>query len=358
MSSLEPEKTTWEPNRYKATEYIINYDANGNAFLDKKTADYTGVNYTFAALPVAGAATTTAETTTGTTTAAQTTQAFGDVTPSFLTEGKGGGALPLESEKDQYAGFILPEKTPTGTATEIKAQSVGEEYLEYSQDSNLQARFSTFEEYQQYLHPIKTAFEGAKVNIRNYLSKQWENIKDSRVGSFVGEKFVTPGMAAVRAVSETYRPGANKNYRGVAGLYEKEINFIQRYGSTRATQGNPTGDPRKDDAGFNIVSGAGNYNTIGSYSRRSNMIKEYKEEGKTANEARADWKEEKDTGNQISNIDSSGSTPKDTSREISQVQTVSDAQKQHGGGGQQESRDQRGDAGKAGGEQHEAIGSF
>ena len=128
-------------------------------------------------------------------------------------------------------------------------------------------------------------------------------------------------MAAVRAVSETYRPGANKNYRGVAGLYEKEINFIQRYGSTRATQGNPTGDPRKDDAGFNIVSGAGNYNTIGSYSRRSNMIKEYKEEGKTANDARADWKEEKETNQPIAtNIDSSGSTPSGNGKE-SQAQS-------------------------------------
>jgi hypothetical protein len=119
-------------------------------------------------------------------------------------------------------------------------------------------------------------------------------------------------MEAIRAISETYRPGANRNYAGVAGLYEKEVGLMVKYGSTAATQGNPTGDRRKDDAGFNIVSGAGNYNTIGSYSRRSNMIIDYKKEGKTANDARADWKKEKDTGNPISPIDHTGSTP-DTS---------------------------------------------
>ena len=83
------------------------------------------------------------------------------------------------------------------------------------------------------------------------------------------------------------------------------------------------------------------------------MIKDYKAAGKTANDARADWKKEKDTGNQISNIDSSGSTPKAPTEPVS-VPVPSHIS----GGGQWEDRDQRGDAGKAGGEQHETIGSF
>ena len=61
----------------------------------------------------------------------------------------------------------------------------------------------------------------------------------------------------------------------------------------------------------------------------------------------------------LNNTDSSGSTPKDTSKEISTGETVSDAQKRHGGNGNQRSEPTgHGDAGKAGGEQTEAIASF
>ena len=49
--SLTPSKVTWDPNRYKATEYVITYDSNGNPTLSKKEADYTGVNYNFSSLP-------------------------------------------------------------------------------------------------------------------------------------------------------------------------------------------------------------------------------------------------------------------------------------------------------------------
>ena len=49
--ALEPDKTTWNPNRYKATEYVITYDASGNAQLTQKAADYTGVSYNFSQLP-------------------------------------------------------------------------------------------------------------------------------------------------------------------------------------------------------------------------------------------------------------------------------------------------------------------
>jgi hypothetical protein len=370
---------SWNPNRYGSTKQVLKFDATtGTYSMVDEAHDYTGITYNFAALPVAGATTTTAGTTTGTTTAAQTADAFGNVAPLFSPESNGGGgngSLPLVSEKDTSdyaksvgeAGVILPKKKPEGLVAKLTEEraEMNREFETWSNSDDLQMRFPTFQHYQRALHPIDIGISYGLKKTKDTLLNQWEKIKTSPFGvdlgkrltktkEFIGEKFVTPGMAAIKAISETYRPGANRNYAGVAGLYEKEIGLMVQYGSTAATQGNPTGDRRKDDAGFNIVSGAGNYNTIGSYSRRSNMIKEYKKEGKTANDARADWKKEKETNQTIAtNIDSSGSTPKAPTEPVS-VTVPSHIS----GNGQQESRDQRGDAGKAGGEQHEAIGSF
>jgi len=370
---------SWNPNRYGSTKQVLKFDATtGTYSMVDEDHDYTGTTYNFAALPVAGATTTTAGTTTGTTTAAQTADAFGNVAPLFSPESKGGGSgngsLPLVSEKDTSdfaksvgeAGAILPKKKPEGLVAKLTEEraEMNREFETWSNSDDLQMRFPTFQHYQRALHPIDIGIPYGLKKTKDTLLNQWEKIKTSPFGvdlgrrltktkEFAEEKFVTPVMGAIKAISETYRPGANRSYAGVAGLYEKEIGLMERYGSTAATQGNPTGDRRKDDAGFNIVSGAGNYNTIGSYSRRSNMIKDYKAAGKTANDARADWKKEKDTGNQISNIDSSGSTPKAPTEPVS-VPVPSHIS----GGGQWEDRDQRGDAGKAGGEQHEAIGSF
>jgi hypothetical protein len=85
---------------------------------------------------------------------------------------------------------------------------------------------------------------------------------------------------------------------------------MNNYGSVKPTEGNPTGDPRKDDAGFNIVSFSGNYNKLGTYSRRHNMLKaaniyekNSKEWKNSRNKIRADWKEEKDTGTVNNNYD-------------------------------------------------------
>ena len=66
--SLTPETTVWNPNRYKGTEYVITYAADGTPSLTKKTADYTGVEYNFAELPSVDTTTTTDATTTSTTT--------------------------------------------------------------------------------------------------------------------------------------------------------------------------------------------------------------------------------------------------------------------------------------------------
>ena len=72
--ALEPDKTTWNPNRYKATEYVITYDASGNAQLTQKAADYTGVSYNFSQLPTNNTQNTTTNTQTSTNTALRNKQ--------------------------------------------------------------------------------------------------------------------------------------------------------------------------------------------------------------------------------------------------------------------------------------------
>ena len=90
--SLTPSKVTWDPNRYKAHEYVINYDSNGNPTLSKKEASYTGVNYNFSSLPSGTSTTSQTQTGTtaqsGTTTQQQTSEAFGNVKPHYWTDDK------------------------------------------------------------------------------------------------------------------------------------------------------------------------------------------------------------------------------------------------------------------------------
>jgi hypothetical protein len=306
--SLTPETTTWNPNRYKGTEYVITYAADGTPSLTKKTADYTGVEYNFAELPKADTTTTTDATTTTTTTDTtqeQTTAAFGDVKPHWWTaQGEG---------KDTANVFQWNKKEPS-TTDETWKSTVG---FNYPQDVH-----------QEQPGFFKRAKETISGFIPRPIKKTWE------------EKFKPFALQAIDAVSQIYRPDANQSFRGIGGLYNTEISLMQTYGSTGPTDMNPTGDPRKDDAGFNIVSFSGNYNKIGSYSRRHNMLKaadditDPAEKKMARDKIRADWEEEKRTGieNTNYNIDSSGSTPKDTSKEISQKQTVSDSQKHHTGG--------------------------
>ena len=272
--SLTPETTVWNPNRYKGTEYVISYAADGTPSLTKKTADYTGVEYNFAELPTADTTTTTDATTTSTTTDTtqeQTTAAFGDVRPHWWTE-------PGEGQ-DTANTFQWNKETITPKHGPIP-------YHEEEQPG---------------------FFKKAKETISGFvprpIKKGWE-------------KFKPLAIKAIDYVSDIYRPDANQSFRGIAGLYNTEISLMQKYGSTQATDMNPQGDPRKDDAGFNIVSMSGNYNKIGTYSRRHNMLKEADnitdpaEKKKERDRIRADWEEEKKSGNENKNynIDPSGST--------------------------------------------------
>ena len=294
--SLTPSNVTWDPNRYKATEYVISYDSNGVPTLSKKEADYTGTSYNFAELPTDSTTTTTTDaTTTGgttdqTTTQQQTTEAFGDVKPYYW------------EDKDDKGGanvFNIPKDS-----AQTEADTTAKEYLDYANDFHLQAQFPTFEAYQKSLHPFKSRIESITDPFKKQAKKTWEWAKP----------------LAIRAVEAvTKRSGADQSFRGIAGLYNSEINLMTTYGSVGPTDGNPTGDPRKDDAGFNIVSGAGNYNMIGTNSRRHNMLKVAdnlhekgsKEWRDARDKIRNDFKIEKETGiiNNDYNIDSSGSKP-------------------------------------------------
>ena len=306
--SLTPETTVWNPNRYKGTEYVITYAADGTPSLTKKTADYTGVSYNFAELPKEDTTTTTDATTTTTdTTQEQTTAAFGDVKPYWWT-------APGEG-KD--------------TANVFQWNKKAEDPYAFEDRRALAAR--TFESEQEQPGFFKRAKETISGFIPRPIKKTWE------------EKFKPFALQAIDAVSQVYRPDANQSFRGIGGLYNTEISLMQTYGSTGPTDMNPTGDPRKDDAGFNIVSFSGNYNKIGSYSRRHNMLKaadditDPAEKKMARDKIRADWEEEKRTGIENTNygIDSSGSTPKDTSlsKEVSAAKAKRDIQHHTGGNG-------------------------
>ena len=337
--SLTPSNVTWDPNRYKATEYVISYDSNGVPTLSKKEADYTGTSYNFAELPTGSTTTTTDTTTTGgttdqTTTQQQTTEAFGDVKPHYW------------EDKDDKGGanvFNIPKDS-----AQTEADTTAKEYLEYSQDSNLIERFDTFEEYQKHLHPFKSMVKSAT----KPLKKTWDWAKPLALTALEAATKLIPKRSTILGSS------ADQSYRGIAGLYNKEIGLMNQYGSTRATDGNPTGDPRKDDAGFNIVSFSGNYNKLGTYSRRHNMLKEadkkYEKNSKEwkdeRDKIRNDWKEEKDTGivNKNYNIDASGSKPDPLTGEVKTAKAKRDIQQYtSGNGGQNQGGNNKGNAGGA-----------
>jgi len=302
----------WNPNRFGSTVKVLKFDATlGTYSIVDEDHDYTGTTYNFTALPVAGTTTTT---TAGTTTAAQTADAFGDVRPLFSTEGGGDGngqiaALPLESEKETASNFavsvgadspILPKKKPEDLAApreylEKQAQTAKEKQI-YDSSLELQEKWGTFERYQRALHPISIGLPYGIEKTKQAIGTGVEKVKKGFM-----EKVYIPGVSAARAVGQAIRPGADLSFRGVPGLYQADIDNMKRYGSTSATQGNPTGDKRKDDAGYNIVNFAGNYNAVGTNSRRSNMLKDATEgltknsqEWKEArNDARDQFKEEK-----------------------------------------------------------------
>jgi hypothetical protein len=314
----------WNPNRYGSVKHVLKFDAaTGTYSLQEQNQSYNGTNYNFASLPTANnttTSTTTAANTTTQTTQQQTAEAFGDVKPHYWDV----------EDKDDKSGANVFQWNEKSAQTE--EDTTAKEYSDFSTDSNLIERFGTFEEYQKSLHPFKSRIKSVTAPFTKQAKKTWDWAKP----------------LALRAIDAiTKRPtisgdSANQSFRGVGGLYSKEINLMNQYGSTVPTPGNPTGDTRKDDAGFNIVSFAGNYNMIGTYSRRHNMLakadiyEKGSNEWKTArNKIRDDWEEEKKTGviNIDYDIDPSGSKPDRLTGQVKVAKKKRDIQQYTSGNG-------------------------
>ena len=290
----------WNPNRYGSTKRVLSYNAStGNYSVVDQDHSYTGVNYNFTALPTGKATTgTTTGTTTKTTgtTQDQTTQAFGDVKPWWWNQ-QGEG----KDNANVFSGY-QKEKEPVTELSGMFAPISGYAGPKPSGIDRLRHQFADF-----------TGKTG----------REWEDVDRAIAGEDDQEGFIKkttgfvtrPIKKAKKAWKETFkpltlqaidyitkRPGANKSFRGVAGLYDTEIELMRKYGSVGATDMNPTGDTRKDDAGFNIVSFAMNYNQIGTNSRRHNALKlaDIYEKGSQAwkderNKIRAELEQEKKT---------------------------------------------------------------
>ena len=348
----------WDPNRYGSVKQVLKFDsATGTYSLDEQAQSYTGTSYNFTALPSSNTTTTSGSTTSGSTTTQttqdQTTEAFGDVKPHYWEDKDG---------KDEANVFQWNEGKDSAQTEEDTA---AKEYSDFSTDSNLIERFGTFEAYQKSLHPFRSRIESVKSFTEPFTEpftkqakKAWEWAKPLAVKAI---DYITKRPTVLGS-------SATHSHRGIGGLYQKEINLMNRYGSTTATDGNPTGDTRKDPAGFNIVSFAGNYNMIGTYSRRHNMLdkaniheKGSKEWKNARNKIRDAWENEKKTGKVDGNhtdIDHTGSKP---SAPTAPKSGAWGPQKQFQGG--QNGKDQggstgHGDAGKAGGESTSTRGSF
>ena len=337
---------SWNPNRYGSTKKVLQYnEATGKYSIADQDHNYTGVNYTFTSLPVENTTTATTTTTddTNKTTEMQTTEAFGDVRPWWLKQQDAEGS----NNTNVFSGF--QEKQPVTELTGFfdpldKAMSGQKPPL----GDRLRHQFAdltgqTNREWEDVDRALAGETEQPS-KFKQTISDFGSAIKKGAKGLLDKPIPFIPGMTFLQAANKVLRPGANKSFRGVGGLYSKEISLMQTYGSTGATDMNPTGDSRKDDAGFNIVSMSGNYNKIGTNSRRHNMLKvadniiDPIERKKARNKIRSDWKEEKDSGieNESYNIDSSGSADKAPAKTQSKpTRTYSSPARPHGNGGNQ-----------------------
>ena len=339
----------WDPNRFGSTKKVLQYnEATGNYSIADQDHDYTGVNYNFATLPAAGTTTsTTTDTTTETTgtTQTQTSEAFGDVKPWWWNQqGEGdnsGGVFSGYQEKEpvtELSGFFDPLRKASAGQKPPLADRLRHQAANFGQSFGLSKTDREWADVDRALAGETDQPSKFKQTISDFGS----SIK-TKTKSLLDKIPIIPGMTALQAVNKVLRPGANKSFRGVGGLYSKEISLMTTYGSTGATDMNPTGDSRKDDAGFNIVSMSGNYNKIGTYSRRHNMLKvadniiDPIERKKKRNEIRKDWEDEKENGeNKSYNIDPSGSADTAPAKTQSKpTRTYSSPARPHGNGGNQ-----------------------
>ena len=252
--SLTPSKVTWDPNRYKATEYVITYDSNGTPTLSKKEADYTGVNYNFSSLPSGTTTQTTTGTTTqqtGTTTQAQTAEAFGDVKPYYWNEGSGGNGGNQNQEitktssrqQPQLSGFFDPldramqgkpvanlgtrikqkfeNITKSGEAEWEEVDAYIEREKEFQKNRALQAKYGTFEEYNKALDEIQgKTTTGFFTKPKDLAKKAYKKTGLKKAVDFL-KPFPLKIADAMMDPLQKSTNSFNKNYFGVTnGIYE------------------------------------------------------------------------------------------------------------------------------------------
>ena len=289
--SLTPSKVTWDPNRYKAHEYVITYDSNGNPTLSKKEADYTGVNYNFASLPSGTSTTSQTQTGTtvqsGTTTQQQTSEAFGDVKPYYwddkdndagnkeLTGSGYGGAQPPDNT---LSGFFKPlEDAAQGKKIGSLGQRVKQKFedisgkterdwedvdtymereKEFESNRALQAKYGTFQEYNKALDSIQG------------------KDKDTTIGSKIGKAPQVLGLG-VRTASKLIG-GVFEAILGVTEADRQRQRHAKQYFNKKGIKtrgdlgssvdpGRIVGNPSKDlFAGMNAVSAKGNLEKAGA----------------------------------------------------------------------------------------------
>jgi len=285
-----PQATSWDPNRYGSVKHVLKFDSATGTWSTEEQRQSYNATYNFTPLPTPS--TTTSSSTTNqqqtSTTQQQTSEAFGNVKPYYWEDNNNDSpnvfTIPKDEESSSSKRTFIDD-----LSDKFKRAVTPKSYYEYKGD---------FEQDEGTIYPDP-------------------NKKKQTMGGL--KPFAHRIIKAITNRPTILGSSPNRSYRGVAGLYSKEINLMNTYGSTRPTDGNPTGDPRKDDAGFNIISGAGNYNKIGTYSRRHNMLKEadkkYEKNSKEwkdeRNKIRNDWEAENNTGveNRNYDIDSSGSKP-------------------------------------------------
>jgi len=282
--SLTPSKVTWDPNRYKATEYVITYDSNGTPTLSKKEADYTGVNYNFSSLPSGTTTQTTTDTTTqqtGTTTQAQTAEAFGNVKPYYWNEGGGGNGGNQNQEiiktspkqQPQLSGFFDPldramqgkpvanlgtrikqkfeNITKSGEAEWEEVDAYIEREKEFQKNRALQAKYGTFQEYNKALDEIQgKTTTGFFTKPKDLAKKAYEKTGLKKAVDFL-KPFPLKIADAMMDPLQKSTNSFNKNYFSQTnGIYEN---------------GRIAGDPSTDlYAGMNAESMFGNLNQAGA----------------------------------------------------------------------------------------------
>ena len=334
-------KVSWDPNRYGSVKKVLQYDeATGKYSIADQDHNYTGVNYTFTSLPeeIAPQQLLTSEDS-NKTTEMQTTEAFGDVRPWWLkqqdAEGSDNTNIFSGVQENQPVTELTGFFDPLDKAMSGQKPPLGDRLRHQFADLTGQ----TNREWEN----VDRALAGETEQpgkFRQTISDFGSAIKTKAKGLLDRPIPFIPGMTFLQAANKVLRPGANKSFRNIAGLYNTEINLMRRYGSVGATDMNPTGDPRKDDAGFNIVSFAGNYNKIGTNSRRHNMLKgaDIHEKGSkewrdARNKIRKDFEEEKKSGieNKSYNIDPSGSTDQAPAKTVTRTTQPVRHHSQNGG---------------------------